>query len=147
MELGASGRAPFLRAAVTVHAVVLGTGTGKPKRMGQTVHSHRSGHAVCVAHGTPSGEPGGSVALGADVGSAGTTEAMAGDSTMQMIPLNSSAIEAVGYDAASRRMHIKFREGGTYTFCGVPQSIFEGLTSAASAGQFYNQYIRDRYQC
>ncbi|WP_457285246.1 KTSC domain-containing protein [Pseudomonas fragi] len=54
---------------------------------------------------------------------------------------------AVGYDAGSRRMKIRFQQGHTYDFCNVPPSIHEQLMSATSKGSYYNRHIRDRYQC
>ncbi|WP_312917025.1 KTSC domain-containing protein [Stenotrophomonas sp.] len=66
---------------------------------------------------------------------------------MEMIRVSSSAIRAIGYDAASRRMRITFTEGHTYDFCGVPISVFNGLLHAGSKGRYYNDNIRDRYQC
>ena len=64
-----------------------------------------------------------------------------------MISVSSRAISAVGYDPASRRMKIEFKQGKTYDFCNVPEHIFNGLLSASSKGTYYNDYIRDRYQC
>ena len=64
-----------------------------------------------------------------------------------MIPVRSSAIGAVGYDPHVMRMQIRFVQGHTYTFCGVPQSIFDGLLSASSKGKYYERYIRDKYHC
>ncbi len=64
-----------------------------------------------------------------------------------MIRVRSSAIQAVGYDAATQRMRIAFVQGHTYEFCRVPASVFEGLLGARSKGGYYNDYIRDRYQC
>ena len=66
---------------------------------------------------------------------------------MEMINVRSSAIRAVGYDPATRRMRIAFSEGKTYDFCGVPEHIFNGLLAASSKGTYYNNHIRDRYQC
>jgi KTSC domain len=66
---------------------------------------------------------------------------------VNMIRVRSSAISAVGYDEQTMRMKITFQQGHTYDFCGVPKHIFEGLLRAASAGTYYNQYIKDRYQC
>lgn len=66
---------------------------------------------------------------------------------MEMIWVSSSAISAVGYDHETQRMQIKFVQGRTYTFCGVPQHIFDGLLSAASKGAYYDRHIRDRYHC
>lgn len=66
---------------------------------------------------------------------------------MQMIPVSSSAIRAIGYDPSTRRMKITFAQGHTYDYCGVPEDIFKGLLHSGSKGAFYNQYIKDRYQC
>ena len=66
---------------------------------------------------------------------------------MNMVKVRSSAIKAVGYDPLTRRMKIKFIQGNTYDFCGVPQYIYENLLNARSKGTYYNDHIRDRYQC
>ena len=59
----------------------------------------------------------------------------------------SSAISAVGYDTQTKRMKIVFTNGRVYDFCGVPDYVHLGLMTAASKGQYYNDFIRDRYQC
>ena len=64
-----------------------------------------------------------------------------------MVSVSSSAISAVGYDPSTMRMKIRFVQGNTYDFCGVPASIFSGLLNAESKGTYYNDYIRDRYPC
>ena len=66
---------------------------------------------------------------------------------MHMISVSSSALSAVGYDPSTKRMQIRFKQGDTYTFCRVPQHIFDGLLVSGSKGTYYDQYIRDRYQC
>lgn len=66
---------------------------------------------------------------------------------MEMVPISSSAISAAGYDLNTATMEIVFTNGGSYTFCGVPPDVFEGLVNAASAGTYYNQVIRDNFQC
>lgn len=66
---------------------------------------------------------------------------------MEMIPLRSSAISAVGYDEQFGRMRILFHDGHSYDFCRVPRYVFDGLLRASSAGTYYNQHIKDRYHC
>jgi KTSC domain len=66
---------------------------------------------------------------------------------MDMIPVRSSAIRAVGYDPETRRMKITFEQGVVYDFCNVPQQIYDELMRAASRGSYYNAHIRDRYPC
>ena len=56
-------------------------------------------------------------------------------------------MEAVGYDPATRRMRIRFAQGNDYDFCGVPPHIYQNLMSALSKGAYYNDHIKDRYQC
>jgi len=66
---------------------------------------------------------------------------------MNKVYLNSSAVNWVDYDEKTHVMHINFHQGDTYPFCGVPLSIYEGLINATSSGKFYNDYIKDRYNC
>ncbi|MCC4625314.1 KTSC domain-containing protein [Xanthomonas campestris pv. nigromaculans] len=64
-----------------------------------------------------------------------------------MSRVTSSAISAIGYDSANMRMKIQFVQGHTYEFCGVPSYMFQGLLNAGSQGRYYNDHIRDCYQC
>lgn len=66
---------------------------------------------------------------------------------MEMIPVNSSAISAIGYNSVDLHLKIKFVQGHTYGFCRVPQSVFDGLYRARSKGAYYNDHIKDRYKC
>ncbi|ETK17017.1 hypothetical protein H097_18157 [Pseudomonas sp. FH4] len=66
---------------------------------------------------------------------------------MDMVAVRSDAMTSVGYDAATKRMRIRFQQGHSYDFCNVPPTIHQGLMSASSKGSYYNRYIRDRYQC
>lgn len=63
---------------------------------------------------------------------------------MDMIPVRCSAIDAIGYDAATRLMKIRFVEGNTCDFCGVPTQVFEGLRTTASPGRCYAEHVRER---
>nr|WP_224789783.1 KTSC domain-containing protein [Pseudomonas fluorescens] len=64
-----------------------------------------------------------------------------------MVPVRSSAISAVGYDAITQRMKITFKQGRTYDFCQVPPEVHQGLMNAPSVGVYYGRVIKDRYQC
>nr|WP_237651331.1 KTSC domain-containing protein [Xanthomonas translucens] len=44
-------------------------------------------------------------------------------------------------------MKIQFVQGHTYDFCRVPAHVFQGFLNAGSKGGYYNDHIRDRYQC
>lgn len=66
---------------------------------------------------------------------------------MEMVRVSSSAISEVGYDPITMRMKIRFVQGHSYDFCRVPENVFNGLLNARSKGTYYNDHIRDRYQC
>ncbi|WP_205008243.1 KTSC domain-containing protein [Sphingosinicella ginsenosidimutans] len=51
----------------------------------------------------------------------------------------------VEYDDSARRLDIWFSESGLYSYYGVPISVYNGLLSATSKGQYYNSHIRDQY--
>ena len=58
-----------------------------------------------------------------------------------MVPVVSSDIASVSYDAASELLHIKFHTGRVYAYHNVPKRIYKGLMSAGSKGKYYNAYI------
>ena len=64
-----------------------------------------------------------------------------------MVRVNSSAIVAIGYDEQTARMRIQFQQGHSYDFCRVPPNVHADFMRAYSKGIYYNQYIKDRYQC
>ena len=66
---------------------------------------------------------------------------------MKMIPVASSAILAIGYDRSTRRMRIQFVEGNTYSFCHVPEVVFDAFLKSPSKGTFYTERIRGNYNC
>jgi hypothetical protein len=66
---------------------------------------------------------------------------------MDMIPVRSSAIDAIGYDANTKQMSIKFNNNSiAYTFYNVPFQVFNELMAAPSKGIHYHNYIEGRYR-
>lgn len=60
--------------------------------------------------------------------------------------LRSTAISRVEYNEANSTMSIWFVEsGGPYDYYGVPERVYLGIFKAASAGTYFNLYIRDKY--
>lgn len=70
---------------------------------------------------------------------------------MNMVTVDSSAIDALGYDSKTKKLRVEFPSKDiVYIFCNVPQELYDRFISHHhSIGEFYNQYIRDdpRYQC
>jgi KTSC domain-containing protein len=63
---------------------------------------------------------------------------------VEMVPVNSSAIRAVGYDGHT--LTVEFHTGRIYDHPGVPEALFHGLVNAPSMGFYYNHFIRRRYK-
>jgi KTSC domain len=62
----------------------------------------------------------------------------------QRVTLDSSAIEAVGYDDETRTLDVEFREGHLYRYIHVPEFIYRELLNAESAGAFWNA-VKDQF--
>lgn len=60
---------------------------------------------------------------------------------------DSTAVAAMVRSPDTQIMGVNFVTGGpTYLFADVPYKIAEDWTLAESAGRYYNQYIRGKYQ-
>jgi hypothetical protein len=64
---------------------------------------------------------------------------------MRMIPLSSSNLQSCGYDENLRELKITFKNGATYAYSDVDPEVFEDLQRAPSAGQYFNEEIKDSY--
>lgn len=63
-----------------------------------------------------------------------------------LIPVSSSNIAAIGYDAGTSTLYVRFHHGGTYTYRRVPGPVHEAFMSAAgSKGEFLAHRIKGRY--
>lgn len=63
----------------------------------------------------------------------------------EMTYVDSSNIEAVGYDEEAQEMHVQFLNGGYYIYHGVPRQTFDGMMSAPSKGSFLNREVKNVY--
>ena len=63
---------------------------------------------------------------------------------MTLMPVNSSAIAAVGYDGYT--LTVEFRNGHIYDHPGVPNSVYREFMNASSMGAYYSHHIRGRYR-
>ena len=60
--------------------------------------------------------------------------------------IDSSAIEAVQYDAARRRLDVELTNRRAYRYFDVPAEVYRSFMAADSKGRFYNDEIRDEYE-
>lgn len=70
------------------------------------------------------------------------------DTPVQMQPVQSSLIQEIGYNEASRVLGIRFKRGVLYRYDSVELATFEGLRDATSIGQHFLEHIKpqaDKY--
>jgi len=71
---------------------------------------------------------------------------MSTETEFDMVTLESSNLEAAGYDRERERMCICFkRSGATYFYDRVPVEIYAGLLLADSPGRYFATHIRDHF--
>lgn len=63
---------------------------------------------------------------------------------MQMIPVNSSNLRAVGYEDG--RLYVEFHSGSLYYYDNVPEAVYHALMNASSHGKYFSANIRDVYR-
>jgi len=64
----------------------------------------------------------------------------------EMIFVDSSNVEAIGYDSATRELHVRFvKSGETYVYYEVEEWVFEDFKIADSKGTFDNTNLKGRY--
>lgn len=64
----------------------------------------------------------------------------------EMIFVDSSNIEAIGYDPTTRELHVRFlKSGETYVYHEVEEWMFEDFMRADSKGSFLSTNIKGRY--
>ena len=61
---------------------------------------------------------------------------------IEMVPVSSSNLTAVGYDEQNNVLRIAFKSGDVYDYYDVPPDIFQNLMSAESLGSYHYYNIR-----
>lgn len=64
---------------------------------------------------------------------------------MEMKPVKSSNIKAIGYREAGGLLHIEFGSGKTYAYEGVLPDEHVALMGAPSVGSHFSRHIRSKY--
>ena len=63
-----------------------------------------------------------------------------------MHPVSSNLIEAVGYEPATKQLHVMLVEKGTFIYHEVERHVFDDLLRADSKGTFFNKNIQYAYR-
>lgn len=64
----------------------------------------------------------------------------------EMTFVDSSNIEAIGYDDEKNELHVQFLSGGYYVYYDVPKEIFDDLLTAPSKGSYLNREVKGVYR-
>ena len=63
--------------------------------------------------------------------------------TIEMTPVTSSQIRAIGHDAESQTLRVEFVRGGaSYDYQNVTAEMHQNLMKAESVGSFFSQNIK-----
>ena len=64
----------------------------------------------------------------------------------EMIFVDSSSVEAIGYDTGTQGLHVRFlKTGQTYVYFGVEDWVFHEFMQADSKGWYLNTNIKNIY--
>lgn len=64
---------------------------------------------------------------------------------IDMVRVDSSNVESVGFDEAQGNVVVRFLSGAVYIYKGVPQVEFEGLKNAPSVGSYLHKNFKGVY--
>lgn len=64
---------------------------------------------------------------------------------MEMKPVKSSNIAAVGYDPERHVLRVQFKNASAYEYHGVDAETHQALLHAPSVGTFFHTHVRDHY--
>jgi hypothetical protein len=67
-------------------------------------------------------------------------------SHIRRVPVQSTALAAVGYSKRLRALEIEFRNGAIYRYLDVAPDLYEALLDARSKARFYDDNIRRKYR-
>lgn len=63
-----------------------------------------------------------------------------------MITVNSSTIEAIGYDGSAMTLRVKFKNGALYEYSEVPQYVYDAVIESESVGKALNSEVKGKYE-
>src|SRR5688572_8521004 len=67
-------------------------------------------------------------------------------SRIRRVPIESTALAAVGYSKRLRALEIEFRNGAIYRYLEVSPPVHAALMEAPSKARYYHENIRGKYR-
>ena len=65
---------------------------------------------------------------------------------MQLTPVTSSNIKAIGHDPEANELHVEFGDGSRWIYAGVDAFRYADMMKAESVGKYFHAYIRRNYE-
>ena len=65
---------------------------------------------------------------------------------MERIPISSSFLAAIGYNAETQTLEVEFKSGRIYQYIGVEPETHKAMMGADSVGTFYSRAITGKYE-
>lgn len=65
--------------------------------------------------------------------------------TLTEVPVNSTVLASIAYDASGSILQVKFCNGAIYGYSAVPTVVYHSLLAADSKGSYFNREIRARF--
>lgn len=62
------------------------------------------------------------------------------------VPVDSTAIAAIGYSKRLHALEIEFINGAIYRYLEVPPKLYRALMAAESKARFYDRNVRGKYR-
>ncbi len=63
----------------------------------------------------------------------------------EMHYVDSTNVEAIGYDGNKLELHVRFLSGSSYVYFDVPETVFEEFLRTSSKGGYLNDNIKGVY--
>ena len=65
--------------------------------------------------------------------------------TVEMIPVESSNIRGIGYDADNEVLYVTFNSGSQYYYAGVSREVHASMMDSPSKGKFFHARIKGAF--
>ncbi len=71
---------------------------------------------------------------------------MADIKSVNLVSVESSNLDKVGYDDFTNDLYVQFKSSGLYVYYNVPKEVYNELLSAESKGKYHNKNIKWKYE-
>jgi hypothetical protein len=61
-----------------------------------------------------------------------------------MVKVDSSMLNAIGYDDTTRKLTVEFSNGSVFEYSQVPRSIYDKVMEARSTGSAFNGLVKTK---